>query len=123
MSTGTPDTETKRAIVAERLRQAALRQEPAPLSFAQQRLWFLDQLEPNSPLYNIGVVARLTGALHPEALGRALNTIVTRHEALRTRFICPNETPEQAIDSEVNLTLEFVDLSSIPRPEREQESK
>ena len=57
-----------------------------PASFAQQRLWFLDELEPGSPTYNIAAALRLRGALDVAALKRSLNEIVRRHEALRTTF-------------------------------------
>ena len=59
---------------------------PYPLSFAQQRLWFLDQLEPNSAIYNEASALRLSGPLDVEALQKALDAIVFRHEALRTTF-------------------------------------
>ena len=59
---------------------------PAPLSFAQERLWFIDRLEPGSAVYNIPVAWRLGGALDEAALERALGEIVRRHEALRTRL-------------------------------------
>src|SRR5690349_6837098 len=59
---------------------------PTPLSFAQQRLWVLDQLTPNSPLYNQPLALRLTGPIHILALARALDALVARHEALRTTF-------------------------------------
>ena len=63
------------------------RDQPLPLSFAQQRLWFLDQLEPNNPLYNVPHIVRLTGsAATPRSSKRRLNEIVRRHETLRTRF-------------------------------------
>src|SRR4026208_2046989 len=52
----------------------------APLSFAQQRLWFLDQLEPNSPMYNMPIPVRVKGPLHFGALEQAVNAIVARHE-------------------------------------------
>src|SRR5438094_7472486 len=57
-----------------------------PLSFAQQRLWFLDQLVPGHPFYNVPVSYRLRGPLHAPALERALGEVVARHEALRTVF-------------------------------------
>ena len=60
--------------------------ERLPLSFAQQRLWFMDQLEPNNPFYNIPGAVRLEGSLNLEALERVINEIVRRHEVLRTRF-------------------------------------
>ncbi len=67
---------------------------PAPLSSAQQRLWFLDQLEPGTPLYTITVARRLRGPLDVEALQQALTQVVDRHDALRTRFA---ETPTGAV--------------------------
>src|SRR6185436_19644310 len=57
-----------------------------PLSFAQQRLWFLDQLEPGSAAYHIPAALRMRGALDIAALERAIGAIVARHEVLRTRF-------------------------------------
>src|SRR5262249_31984256 len=62
------------------------RRGPLPVSFVQERLWFLDQLVPESDAYNVPAALRLTGALNIPALERALNEIVRRHEALRTTF-------------------------------------
>src|SRR5437773_8802203 len=58
---------------------------PARLSFAQQRLWFLDQVQPG-PLYNVPVAVRLRGELNQDALSHAIHSVVARHDALRTRF-------------------------------------
>src|SRR5262249_61033176 len=88
-------TEQKRALLANRLRQASEESFVAPLSFAQERLWFLDQLEPNSPLYNIPTVARLTGPIDIGVLRESMNATVARHEALRTRIVCIGEEPVQ----------------------------
>jgi amino acid adenylation domain-containing protein len=70
---------------------------PCPLSFAQQRLWFLDQFEPASPLYNISQVVRLHGLLNVNALQKTLDALVARHEALRTTFAVVDGTPVQVI--------------------------
>src|SRR5207245_6742090 len=91
----------RRAVLAERLRQAAGAPKTSPLSFAQERLWFLDQLEPNSPLYNITTVARLSGTLDVEALRRSLNVLVERHESLRTRIISANQEPAQVVEEKM----------------------
>src|SRR6266571_238803 len=68
-----------------------------PLSFAQQRLWFLDQLEPGNSLYNIPRIVRISGALDVTAIKRSLDEIVRRHESLRTIFAVSNGKPSQLI--------------------------
>ncbi len=108
----------KRALVAERLRKG-LGKRQAPLSFAQQRLWFLDQLEANSPLYNIATLARISGNLNVPAFEQSLNAVVARHEALRTRFVCVDETPMQIIEPRVNLQLSYRDLAAMTEAEQE----
>ncbi|MEV1177335.1 condensation domain-containing protein, partial [Nonomuraea sp. NPDC049784] len=86
-----------------------------PLSFAQQRLWFLDQLEPGSAEYNVPVGLRLTGALDVEALSAALDAIVERHEVLRTRLVTDADgLAHQVVDPSTGFGLEVVDLSGDP---------
>ena len=92
-----------------------------PLSFAQQRLWFLDQLEPNSSAYNFLSAQRLNGSLDIGALDQSLNEIVRRHEALRTTFSTVGGQPVQKISPSLSLPLTLVDLSHLPDSEREAE--
>src|SRR5262249_21318173 len=81
-----------------------------PLSFAQQRMWFIDQLIPNSPLYNIPHAARLEGGLDLDVLERVINEIVRRHEVLRTRFEVEDGEPVQVIDEWEHRRLKVEDL-------------
>ncbi|MGH7928319.1 MAG: condensation domain-containing protein, partial [Candidatus Binatia bacterium] len=96
--------------------------EPAPLSFAQERLWFLDQLEPVSAVYNIARAFRLTGPLDVSALERSLNEIVRRHESLRTSFKSVAGSPRQVIASSLVLSPTVIDVSERPESEREDEA-
>ncbi len=91
---------------------------PLPLSFGQQRLWFLDQLEPGSPAYNIPDALRIEGALDVAALRRSLNEIVRRHEVLRTTFPSADGIPQLAIAPELTLDVPVIDLSTLPEQER-----
>ena len=99
------------------------RDQRLPLSFAQQRLWVLDQIEPNNPLYNIPWATRLTGVLNVEALESALNGIVERHEILRTTYGSEGGRPFQVIVPELKLRLPVIDLSELPTAEREKEAR
>ncbi len=91
-----------------------------PLSFGQQRLWFIHQLEPNLPLYNIPTAYRLKGNLNVVALEQCLNEIVRRHEALRTTFKIVNGQPMQIIHPKLIIELPVVNLQMFPRDEREE---
>ncbi|WP_164021874.1 non-ribosomal peptide synthetase, partial [Pyxidicoccus trucidator] len=94
-----------------------------PLSFAQQRLWFLDQLIPDSALYNMPAPLRLEGTLDTAALERSLTELVRRHEVLRTSFPSEADQPLQVIAPPAPLPLERVDLSALPAAEREAEAR
>src|SRR6185369_12110366 len=93
---------------------AVSRQGPLPLSFAQQRLWLIDQLEPGSPLYNIPVALRVEAPLDGGVLARCLGEVVRRHESLRTVFAGRDGAPEQVILPGVPIGLPLVDLSGLP---------
>ena len=124
----------KRALLELRLTQRGLRRaevnsiprrtihDNLPLSFAQERLWFLDQFEPNSALYNISSAVRLSGVFHLEALRQALLALVMRHETLRTTFPAVDGTPHQVIAEKPTLQMNVVDLRSRTDTEREDEA-
>ncbi|MGI2908929.1 condensation domain-containing protein, partial [Tolypothrix sp. VBCCA 56010] len=90
-----------------------------PLSFAQQRLWFLQQLEVDSGFYNIYVTVRFEGQLNVAALESSLNYIINRHEALRTNFVTVNGQPVQVIHPNRGLPLQVVDLQQLDQTQRE----
>jgi amino acid adenylation domain-containing protein len=97
------------------------RTEPPLLSFAQERLWFLDRLRPGEIAYNLPFALRLRGALDVDALERSLGEIVRRHDALRTVFQERDGTPVQVIAPFGGLPLPLTDLSHLPPEEREAE--
>src|SRR6185295_12805767 len=99
------------------------RAERLPLSFAQQRLWFLDQMEPGSSFYNIPAAVRLRGVLNVEALERTLSEVVRRHQVLRTHFIAVDGAPVQVIEAAAPLKLAVLDLSGLEEAERTAETE
>nr|WP_017317816.1 non-ribosomal peptide synthetase [Mastigocladopsis repens] len=94
-----------------------------PTSFAQQRLWFLDQLIPGNTLYNVPTVIRLTGSLNLAALEQTFNEIVHRHEALRTTFKVLEGQPVQVIAASLTIPLSLLDLRHIRADEQEAQAK
>jgi amino acid adenylation domain-containing protein/FkbH-like protein len=89
------------------------REKPLPLSFSQQRLWFLDQLEPGNPMYNVAYVTRMSGPVNAQALEDSLNEIVRRHESLRTTFQSLDDQPVQVIAPKLRLKLRVLDASHL----------
>src|ERR1043165_8812209 len=96
---------------------------PVSLSFAQQRIWFLSQLDPDSPAYNIPIAYRLTGTLDVGVLENALKEIVRRHESLRTRFEDVGGVPQQVIDELAEWPLKVIDLSGKEASEQATEAQ
>jgi amino acid adenylation domain-containing protein len=99
------------------------RDRPLPLSFAQQRLWFLDRLEPGSAAYNIAVAIGIDGRLQPAVLAAALGEMAHRHEPLRTRLVESTGGPVQAIDPPGPVPLPMVDLGELSSEREEAESR
>lgn len=111
----------KRALLAELLRRKATGNRQVPVSFAQQRLWFLDQLEPGNASYNISRAVRVKGSLDLNALREALNAIVARHESLRTNFTSIDDEPMQVIAPAREIEIQLLDLGGLPETDRENE--
>src|SRR6185369_6227096 len=92
------------------------REGPLPLSFAQQRLWFIDRFQPGGALYNMPVALRIEGPLSAEVLSRCLGEVTRRHEALRTVFAMQDGAPVQVVQPAQPFLLPLVDLSRQPDP-------
>jgi amino acid adenylation domain-containing protein len=110
-----------RPAVAERIPRRRRDDAPIPLSFAQQRLWFLEQLEPGGSFYNLSFAIRLDGPLWAAELEQALTEIVRRHEALRTRFATVDGRAAQVIAGDAALELAVVELTGTPAAGRDDE--
>ncbi|HEU0300227.1 MAG TPA: amino acid adenylation domain-containing protein, partial [Longimicrobium sp.] len=97
---------------------------PLPLSYAQQRLWFLHQMEPESPFYNIPAAVRLSGTLDAATVRHALCEIVRRHEALRTTFLATADGSAQVVHpAPHDFDLPVHDVSHLPRPQAANEAR
>src|SRR5437588_6560116 len=108
--------QTTRHVIARQLKSA-------PLSYNQQGLWVLNQLMPGESVYHTPTAARLTGELDVEALKKALQAIVDRHDALRTTFVVVDGEPMQTIASKLSLEMPLVDLGSLAETVREEEAQ
>jgi amino acid adenylation domain-containing protein len=106
----------------EPTKQTAAKVRSFPLSFAQERLWFLDRLLPGNPLYNINCDWRFTYPVDVDILRESLNEMVRRHESLRTTFSSVDGEPVQIVAPSLKLTLPIVDLRKLPEPQREAEA-
>jgi amino acid adenylation domain-containing protein len=94
-----------------------------PTSYAQQRLWFLDQLTPGNPFYNVPAITSVREPLDLSALERSLNEIVRRHETLRTTFMAVDGQPLQVIAPTLEVLLPVMDLRPLPATDRETEAR
>ena len=106
--------EKKRALLAQLLQKKAIAPTSFPLSYPQQRLWFLDQLESKNPTYNIPAAFRLKGSLDLVVLEETLNQIQRRHKVLQTKFESVDGKPVQIIDPEMITKLSLVKLQGHP---------
>ena len=113
-----PADKEKRALLARMLKEASGKCRIVPLSFAQQRLWFLDRLEPNSASYSVPAAVRLEGPLDVAALEKSISGIIRRHEALRTTFATVEGEPVQIVSSPAVQTLSITDLQGLSLAER-----
>ncbi|PTL74976.1 non-ribosomal peptide synthetase, partial [Vitiosangium sp. GDMCC 1.1324] len=113
------ETQRARSAPQSSLANPTARTGDIPLAFSQQRLWFLDQLEPGSPVYNIPSALRLSGQLNTEALRQAFEELVRRHESLRTTFASRDGQPIQLIAPSLSIPLDVLDLQDVPASERE----
>jgi acyl carrier protein len=100
-----------------------LREGDPPLSFAQERFWFLNQLEPSISAYNITTAVRIRGELNVGVLERCLNEIIRRHEVLRTSFRTVDGTPVQVISQKINPELKIEDLTKFSETDLEKEAR
>jgi amino acid adenylation domain-containing protein len=103
--------------------QPVVRNELAPLSFAQQRLWFIDQLAPGTPVYNIPLAVRIKGNASPHALMQAMSDVVRRHESLRTTFKERDGGPQQLIYPHSRTNPELAALSNLSGSELHSEAR
>jgi hypothetical protein len=129
-------SEAKRQLLAKYLRGDVKQQSTSPrtivplvpgsvpqLSFAQERLWFLDQLNPGSAVYNVPLAVRLRGPIDPVVVEHSVNEIVRRHEALRTTFPTVAGRAEPTVRPQLKIALQLQDLTSLPQDEREERSR
>jgi amino acid adenylation domain-containing protein len=121
----------KRALVLQKLKnqkqtplvKPVSREKPLPLSFAQQRLWFIDQLEGENSVYNVPFFWQISGILNINALEKAILEIIHRHEILRTSFSIVNESPIQIIHTQPELKIEILDWRQVAEKDKFSKAK
>ena len=113
--------EEKRALLARLVGEKRLEPQRFPLSYAQERLWFLHRLAPENPCYNTSVAIHIEQPLDLAIVGRALNEVIRRHGALRTNFKEVDGVPFQVVSPQLTLPLRVIDIPDLPEPERQAE--
>ena len=113
--------EEKRSLLAQLLQNKIRTSKSSPLSYAQERLWFLDQFQPGLPIYNIPLTILFPGPLNISALKQSLHEIVRRHETLRTTFQVIKGQPVQVIAPPAALEMPVLELREMPETMREAE--
>ena len=111
-------------IAAQSVNEIPRREANAPLqlSFAQERLWFLDQLMPGSPVFNVPTAVRISRPLELDVLQRCVDEIIQRHEVLRSTFVTIDGQPAPIINSQIETKISVVDLTQLDHATREAES-
>ncbi|MCP3705300.1 MAG: hypothetical protein GY954_20540, partial [Alteromonas sp.] len=111
----------KRALLTKILNKKVQQPRSYPMSFAQQRLWFMDQLSPGNLFYNFEWAIPLQGPIDLAVLKHAVNEVVKRHDILRTVFKVIDGEPRQIVIPELTIDIPLLDLSTVPAAKREQE--
>ena len=122
-SSGDLTTQEKRALLEQLLREKAAKPKSFPVSFAQQRLWILNQLLPDSPVYNVPTAVLLSGPLDIGALERTFTEVIRRHQTLRTTFATIDADPAQIVHPAQPVTLSVQDLRDLPDKAREAKTR
>lgn len=112
----------KRALLARLLEQKEEASELYPLSFGQERLWFIERLDPGNAAYNCSRILHVTGHLDLPSLRRALTAVIARHGVLRTTFVSTADGPRQRIAASVEIPMPMIDLSLLPERARSREA-
>ncbi len=110
--------EDRRTLLATLLRERTERPQVRPASYAQERLWFLEQLSPGTPFFNIDVAVAVQAPLSPAVVEQSINEIVRRHEVLRTTFAAHDGRPMQTIAPALLIPVPVIDLSDVPEADR-----
>jgi amino acid adenylation domain-containing protein/non-ribosomal peptide synthase protein (TIGR01720 family) len=113
--------EQKRKMLKQLMQKKAKKPQFFPLSFAQQRLWFLDKLQPGSSVYNLPAALHLQGTLNIDALEKSINEIIKRHEILRTSFTEIQGEMVQSVYPVLNLNIPVIDFQELPQTQRDIE--